>query len=50
MKTLTLSLFLLLQTAAILPALAQEGCPNTCPEGQIRSVETGECEVIRPMV
>ena len=47
MRRTVLVLVLLLQAA---PALAQQACPNTCPEGQIRSVQTGKCVPITPMV
>lgn len=47
MRLIILATVLLLQAA---PALAQEGCPNTCPEGFVRSVQTGECVPIMPIV
>ncbi len=50
MKTCALILALLIEAGALAPALAQEGCPNTCPDGYIRSVQTGECVPITPMV
>ena len=47
MRLTVLSLALLLQAA---PVLAQQGCPNTCPDGYVRSVQTGKCVPITPMV
>lgn len=49
MKPAALVLALVLQLAAIAPALAQ-GCANPCPEGQIWSGEEGRCVVMTPMV
>lgn len=51
MRRLMLAMIVALQTGlAIGPALAQEGCPNSCPEGQVRSIETGKCEPYKPLM
>jgi hypothetical protein len=47
MRLAVLTLALLLQAS---PVLAAGGCPNTCPEGMVRSIDTGECVPITPMV
>lgn len=49
MNKAILCLTLLLQALAAAPALAQEACPDTCPEGYVRSVETGKCVPIAPI-
>ena len=50
MRLNALILALLLQAAAVVPALAQEGCENPCPAGQIYSVEQGRCVPIQILV
>lgn len=50
MRLAVLALAILLQFEAVLPALAQQGCPNTCPDGMVRSPETGKCEPFKPMM
>lgn len=43
-------LFLAIILLAPTPAFAQDGCPNTCPEGYVRDAATGECVPIALMV
>jgi hypothetical protein len=43
-------LFLALMIQAPLAAFAEGACPNTCPDGYVRSVDTGKCVPIAPMV
>lgn len=51
MRRLIFVMIVAFQTVlAIGPVLAQEGCPNSCPEGQVRSIETGKCEPYKPMM
>jgi len=51
MRTIILVSSILLQaTVAAAPAFAQGTCPNTCPEGEVRSNETGKCEPYKPLM
>lgn len=44
-------LFAALVFLLLAPARAQEGaCPDSCPKGYVRSVETGKCVPIALMV
>lgn len=49
MRHAVLALAILMQASLPL-ARAQEGCPNTCPEGTVRSQETGKCEPYKPLM
>lgn len=48
----TILIVALLLQAAPSPVHSQSGgsCPNTCPDGMIRSDETGECEPYKPLM
>lgn len=46
---LALSL-LMLSAMPLAAALAQESCPNVCPEGTVWSNETGKCEPYKPLM
>ena len=35
---------------AAAPAFAQGTCPNTCPDGEVRSNEPGKCEPYKPLM
>jgi hypothetical protein len=53
MKPATLILALSILMQIVLPvasAIAQEGCPNICPEGMVWSHETGKCEPYKPLI
>lgn len=51
MRHIIIVFSIVLQSAiATAPALAEETCPNSCPEGEVRSNETGKCEPYKPMM
>lgn len=52
MRSLILAFSIFLQAVVAVPVLAQQGgaCPNTCPKGEVRSLETGKCEPYKPLM
>lgn len=49
-RAMLIAAILLQAVTLAVPALAQQTCPDTCPDGMIRNTDTGKCEPYTPMV
>lgn len=50
MRITIVAVMVFTQAMLAFPALAQEGCPNRCPEGTVWSFETNRCEAYKPLM